>query len=125
VTSWFIEQQRCCGCSEAHQVCLIDAAGKIVGARAFAHGGAGLAELCAWLLSITGAEPAAIAVAIEVPHGPERGFPVYAINPKQLDRFRHRFTVAGAKDDRRDAQVQADSLRTDRHASGACRSTTR
>ena len=56
--------------------------------------GAGLAELCAWLLSMTGAEPAAIAVAIEVPHGPivetllERGFQVYAINPKQLDRFR-------------------------------------
>ena len=61
-------------------------------------------------------------MAIEVPHGPivetllERGFQVYAINPKQLDRFRDRFTVAGAKDDRRDAQVAADSLRTDRHA---------
>src|SRR5204863_9464647 len=37
-------------------------------------------------------------------------------NPKQLDRFRDRFTVAGAKDDRRDAHVLADSLRTDRHA---------
>src|SRR4029077_15713359 len=37
-------------------------------------------------------------------------------NPKQLDRFRDRFTVAGAKDDRRDAQVLGDSLRTDRHA---------
>ncbi len=108
--------------SKTHQACLIDAGGKIVGERAFDHDGAGLAELCAWLLSMTGAEPAAIAVAIEVPHGPivetllERGFPVYAINPKQLDRFRDRFTVAGAKDDRRDAQVAADSLRTDRHA---------
>src|SRR5205823_10595150 len=46
----------------------------------------------------------------------ERGFCVYGINPKQLDRFRDRFTVAGAKDDRRDAHVLADSLRTDRHA---------
>ena len=46
----------------------------------------------------------------------ERGFCVYGINPKQLDRFRDRFTVAGAKDDRRDAHVMADSLRTDRHA---------
>ena len=26
---------------------------------------------------------------------------MYAINPKQLDRFRDRHTVAGAKDDRR------------------------
>ena len=46
----------------------------------------------------------------------ERGFCVYGINPKQLDRFRDRFTVAGSKDDRRDARVLADSLRTDRHA---------
>src|SRR5438045_6401355 len=50
-----------------------------------------------------------VAVAIEVPHGPvvdaliDRGFVVYAINPKQLDRLRDRFSVAGAKDDRRDA----------------------
>jgi len=63
-----------------------------------------------------------IAVAIEVPHGPvvetllERGFVVHSINPKQLDRFRDRFSVAGAKDDRRDARVLADSLRTDRRA---------
>ena len=38
---------------------------------------------------------------------------LYAINPKQLDRFRDRFSPAGAKDDRRDARVLADSLRTD------------
>jgi transposase len=107
--------------SQTHQACLIDAGGKIIGERAFAHGGAGLAELCAWLLTMSGADPAAIAVAIEVPHGPivetllERGFQVDAVNPKQLDRFRDRFTVAGAKDDRRDAHVLADSLRTDRH----------
>jgi transposase len=44
----------------------------------------------------------------------ERGFHAYAINPKQLDRFRDRHSVAGAKDDRRDAFVLADSLRTDR-----------
>ena len=37
-------------------------------------------------------------------------------NPKQLDRFRDRFSPAGAKDDRRDARVLADALRTDGHA---------
>ena len=60
--------------------------------------------------------------AIEMPHGavvemllqPE--VQVYAINPKQLDRFRDRFTAAGAKDDRRDPRVLADSLRTDRRS---------
>jgi hypothetical protein len=43
----------------------------------------------------------AVAVGIEVPHGPvvdsliDRGFVVHAINPKQLDRLRDRFSVAG------------------------------
>lgn len=41
-------------------------------------------------------------------------FAVFSINPKQVDRFRDRFTVAGAKDDTRDALVLAGSLRTDR-----------
>jgi hypothetical protein len=51
---------------------------QIIGERAFAHRGAGLADLCTWFLSMTGAEPAVIAVAIEVPHGPivGRGGPV-------------------------------------------------
>ena len=43
----------------------------------------------------------------------ERGFDVHAINPKQMDRFRDRFSLAGAKDDSRDAEVMASSLRTD------------
>ena len=41
---------------------------------------------------------------------------VYAINPKQLDRFRDRFSPAGAKDDSRDAEVLSDAVRTDRRA---------
>jgi transposase len=45
-----------------------------------------------------------------------RGYAVFAINPKQLDRFRDRFSAAGAKDDRRDARVAAQALRTDRYA---------
>jgi Transposase len=105
-----------------HRACVLDAAGKSVAERDVTHDGAGLLELCAWLVEITGAQPAQIAVAIETPRGPvvetllERGFAVYSINPKQLDRFRDRFTVAGAKDDSRDAHVLADSLRTDCHA---------
>ena len=77
-----------------------------------------MTELCDWLLQ---RQPHTI-VAIEMPHGPvvemllEHGFAVFAINPKQLDRFRDRFTAAGAKDDSRDALVLGDSLRTDRKA---------
>ena len=55
--------------SEKHQVCILDQQGTIVGERSFPHGGAGLAELGDWLLSIAGAADT-IAVAIEVPHGP-------------------------------------------------------
>ena len=71
------------------------------------------------IASTSHGQPANIDVAIEVSHGPvvesllERGFAVNALNPKQLDRFRDRFTVAGAKDDRLDAYVAADALRTD------------
>jgi transposase len=104
--------------SEHHQACILDAAGRIKGERTFPHGGAGLAGLCDWLVSIAG-DPASVAVAIEVPHGPvvdalqDRGLAVHAINPKQLDRLRDRFSVAGAKDDRRDARIAAAGLRTD------------
>jgi transposase len=106
--------------SEKHQTCLLDAQGTIVGERACSHSAVGLAELCDWIISIAGAA-SAVAAAIEVPHGPvvdtllDRGFVVHAINPKQLDRLRDRFSVAGAKDDLRDAHVLADGLRTDRH----------
>lgn len=106
--------------TEWHQVCLIDERGKVLGERSFAHSGIGLDEMARWLLGLTANDAGRVAVSIEIPHGAvvetllERGFEVYAINPKQLDRFRDRFTVAGAKDDRRDALVLADSLRTDR-----------
>jgi transposase len=108
--------------SERHCVCLLDADGERVAERDVTHDGNGLAELCSWLMQTPGTSPSEIAVAIETPRGPvveallERGFQVFAINPKQLDRFRDRFTVAGAKDDSRDAHVLASSLRTDRHA---------
>jgi transposase len=108
--------------SEQHRICLLDADGKVVGERDVSHDGTGLAQLCDWLIEKKVAAPSQIAVAIETTRGPvvetvmERGFQVFAINPKQLDRFRDRFTVAGAKDDSRDAQVLGSSLRTDRAA---------
>ena len=107
--------------SEIHQVVLVDAHGTVAGERAFPHGGEGLGAMCDWILTTAGTPADAIGIAIEVPHGPvvetlmDRGFLVHSVNPKQLDRFRDRFTVAGAKDDRLDARVLGDSLRTDRH----------
>jgi transposase len=106
--------------SESHLAFLTDQAGRRIGEKTFKHGGEGLAELADWLMTTSGAaQPGQIRVAIEVPHGPvvetlmERGFAVHAINPKQMDRFRDRFSMSGAKDDSRDAEVLASSLRTD------------
>lgn len=110
-----------------HVACVLDAAGQVLGERSFEHTGDGIGEMCRWLLTTASAETALVQVAIEIPRGAvvetllEQGFIVYAINPKQLDRFRDRFTLAGAKDDRRDARVLADSLRTDAQAFRALR----
>ena len=104
---------------EKHQVCAIDAGGRVLGERVVPHRAAALAEMCRWLAKLAGGAPPTVWVGIEVPHGAvvetllEGGFIVHSLNPKQMDRFRDRFTVAGAKDDRRDARVLADSLRTD------------
>ena len=43
--------------SQKHQVCLLDAAGKILGERQFAHSGTGLAELCDWLATTSRGQP--------------------------------------------------------------------
>src|SRR4051794_41534967 len=40
--------------SQKHQVCLLDAAGQVVGEREFRHGGAGLGAPCGWVLSVAG-----------------------------------------------------------------------
>src|SRR2546426_7311878 len=105
--------------SQQHQVCVLDGERRRVGERAIDHDGASLARLADWLWTLSAGQPQRVVVAIEVPRGAivegllERGFHVFAMNPKQLDRFRDRHSVAGAKDDRRDAFVLADSVRTD------------
>ena len=102
----------------AHQVAILDAEGRRIAERSVVHSGLGLTALVDVLRGL-GAAPPRVAVGIEVPRGAvvdallAYGCHVFALNPKQLDRFRDRHTVAGAKDDRRDAFVLADALRTD------------
>lgn len=106
--------------TEEHQIVVVDAERRPVDERKVAHSGAGIMSFVQWLRTKS-SDPASIGVAIEMPRGAivealvDAGFHVYSINPKQLDRFRDRHTTAGAKDDRLDAFVLADSLRTDRH----------
>jgi len=108
--------------SAAHQVVVLDHERRPVADRSVAHTGAALDECATWLATMAAGHSEQVGIAIEVPRGAvvetllERGFHVFAINPKQLDRFRDRHTVAGAKDDRRDGLVLADSLATDQPA---------
>ena len=103
-----------------HQVCILDQEGSVIAEKGFKHTGSGFFEMARWMKEVSGSDACNVAAAIEVNHGPvvesllEQGFRVYSINPKQLDRFRDRFCVSGAKDDRRDAMVLASALRTDR-----------
>src|SRR5262245_21575672 len=89
-----------------HDVCVVDERGEVLARRRFLHNGAQLRELCEFLA----AQGEAVAVAIETSRGPvvetllERGFRVHSINPKQMDRFRDRFALAGSKSDALDAQ---------------------
>lgn len=107
--------------SEKHRVCLMDRDGQILGERWIEHNGNSLAELTDWLRRQTSDAPWLLAAAMEIPRGAivetllEHGFAVFSINPRQVDRFRDRYSPAGAKDDRRDAFVLADALRTDMH----------
>jgi transposase len=105
--------------SDSYEVCVVDANGSVLGKKHVEHSGDGIRQFIDWLLQMAGGDTSSIAVAIEVPHGAmvesliENNLTVFAINPKQMDRFRDRYTVAGAKDDDLDALVMADSLRTD------------
>jgi transposase len=104
---------------DEHTICVLDAEQKVVERRTIEHSGTGLGQLGDLLTKLSEGDPTCVLVAIETPRGAvveslvERGFAVYSLNPKQMDRFRDRHTVAGAKDDRRDAFVMADALRTD------------
>ncbi len=106
--------------SREHEVRLLDGQGQDCGRRAVPHSGPGLEALADWLVEQCGGQPQRVAVAIEVTRGPivesllARGIAVFGVNPKQLDRLRDSYTVAGAKDDRLDAFVLADTLRTSR-----------
>ena len=100
--------------SESHQVCRIDGEEEPK-QRSFPHTGEGLRALVDFVVE-GDMDWERIAVAIEVNHGAVvealliKGLRVYSINPKLLDRLRDRFSLAGAKDDRRDAFVLASCV---------------
>jgi transposase len=98
-----------------HAIAIVDAHGRQVHRSSVEHNAAGLRELVALLARIGVAE-----VAIERPDGPVvdallgAGITVVVISPNQVKNLRSRYGSAGNKDDRFDAFVLADTLRTDR-----------
>lgn len=106
--------------SQHHDVCLVPEAQAPQYLR-IANEADGLAQLLAAIQRLE-PDPAQVHVAVEgsgqgrfVAALLAQGFCVYPVNPKAVDRYRDRFSPAGSKDDRRDALVLAEILRTDRH----------
>jgi transposase len=101
--------------NDDHAVCVVDVAGRVVERFIAAHTAQGLTELVHRLRQAGAGE-----VAIERPDGKvvevllEAGLTVVVISPNQLKNLRSRYGSAGNKDDRFDAFVLADVLRTDR-----------
>ncbi|MBV9059817.1 MAG: IS110 family transposase [Pseudonocardiales bacterium] len=101
--------------SRDHAVCVVDMAGRVRDRFTAAHDKAGIAGLSARLRENGAAE-----VAIERGDGVlvdallAAGLTVVVIGSRQVKNLRSRFISSGAKDDRFDAFVLADTLRTDR-----------
>jgi len=98
-----------------HAVSVLDGRGRELVRHTVEHSAAGLRELIAVL-----ADAGCLEVAIERPDGPvvdtllAAGLTVVVISPNQVKNLRGRYGSAGNKDDRFDAYVLADTLRTDR-----------
>ena len=105
-----------------HDVGLVDADGRIVGKHRISDDVAGFALLLQLLTDAGDSAEDPIPVAIETSRGllvaclRATGRPVYSINPKAVDRYRDRHSVARKKSDAGDALVLAHILRTDRAA---------
>jgi len=101
---------------EDHAVSVVDTRGKQLHRWTMVHSAEGLRGLIRRLSKIGVTE-----VAIERPDGPVvdalliAALTVVMISPNQLKNLRSRYGSAGNKDDRFDAYVLADTLRTDRH----------
>jgi transposase len=99
-----------------HAVSVVDPDGRQVARFTVAHTTVGLRQLVRRLGRASVSQ-----VAIERPDGPvidallAAGLTVVVIPPSQLKQLRSRYGSAGNKDDRFDAFVLADVLRTDRH----------
>ncbi|MFL6142954.1 MAG: IS110 family transposase [Labedaea sp.] len=98
-----------------HAVAVVNPDGEPINRFSVSHDAAGLRTMVRKLLAADVGE-----VGIERPDGPvvdalrQAGLTVFVIPPGQLKNLRSRYGSAGNKDDRFDAYVLADTVRTDR-----------
>ena len=118
VTQQGVPARVCAGVDWAkddHAIAIIDPNGQVLDRFAVTHDGAGLKSLVRRLLKAGVDE-----VGIERGDGPvvdaliQAGLTVLVIPPGQLKNLRSRYGSAGNKDDRYDAYILADVVRTDR-----------
>ena len=101
--------------STDHAVCVIDPGGAVLWRQMISHSRAGLARLTARL-----SELGVGRIGIERPDGPVveallgAGLRVAVVPPRQVKNLRSRYRGSG-KDDRFDAYLLADTMRTDGH----------
>jgi transposase len=105
--------------TDAHEVCAVDAAGKVCHRATIAHSQDGLDQLVGQLGRW--ATEGELLVGIERPEGRlvdrilEAGHPIVLVPTFAMKDLRRRYAVGGAKSDRGDGYVLADVARTDGH----------
>jgi transposase len=105
-----------------HDIELQDDLGRVLVRRRLPEGVAGLGQLHGLIAEHLDDddEPESVLVGIETDRGPwvqamvATGYQVYAINPRQVARYRERHSTSGAKSDPGDAHVLTEIVRTDR-----------
>jgi hypothetical protein len=106
-----------------HDVEVQDQTGRRLGKARLPEGVIGIARLHELIAGFAGEDlrPEQVLVGIETDRGPwvaalvAAGYTVFAINPRQVARYRERHAMSGAKSDAGDAHVLADMVRTDAH----------
>ena len=100
-----------------------DGTGRRLARARLPEGVAGIARLHELIAGVVAeeAEPGQVSIGIETDRGPwvaalvAAGYRVFAINPRQVARYRERHGTSGAKSDAADAHTLADMVRTDAH----------
>ena len=104
---------------QAHEVCAVDASGKVRHRATVEHSQDGLDQLVRHLGRW--ATEGELLVGIERPEGRlvdrilEAGYPILLVPTFAMKDLRRRYAVGGAKSDRGDSYVLADVARTDGH----------